>query len=81
MHNLVHLGVIDAFSNLGATVLQVALWTVIGCLFLAGAMKLIDLLTPGKLQDQVFKDENVAAAIVYGAAFVGIAIVIASAMH
>ncbi len=44
-------------------------------------MKLIDALTPGRLQDHVFKDGNVAAAVVYGAAFIGIAIVIASAMH
>lgn len=81
MHYLVTLGVIDAFENFGSTIVQVVLWTFIGCLLLVAAMKFIDWLTPGKLEDHVFKDGNVAAAVVYGAAFVGIAIVIASAMH
>ena len=81
MHYLAPFGVVEDLGNFGLTFVQVALWTFLGCLLLIGAMKFIDWLTPGKLQDHVFKDGNVAAAIVYGAAFIGIAIVIASAMH
>jgi uncharacterized membrane protein YjfL (UPF0719 family) len=64
-----------------ASVISVALWTLFAVVLLAGAMKLFDLLTPGKLEEHVFKDQNVAAATVYAGAFVAFAIVIASAMH
>lgn len=64
-----------------SSVLSVVLWTLIAVVLLAGAMRLFDLLTPGKLEDHVFKDENTSAAIVYGCAFIAFAIVIASAMH
>ena len=60
---------------------QTAVWTLFGCILLVLAMKLFDALTPGRLQEQVFKSGNIAAAIVYGAAFVGMAIIIASAIH
>ena len=61
--------------------LSVALWVLYAALLCIGAMKIIDLLTPGKLEDHVFKDNNVAAAIVYGCVFIGFAIIIASALH
>ena len=64
-----------------ASIVSVVLWTLFAVVLLAGAMKIFDFLTPGKLEDQVFKDQNTAAAIVYGGAFVAFAIVIASAMH
>ena len=81
MNHPVPLAMIDLLQNFGSTLLVVVLWTVIGCLLLVAAMKLFDLLTPGKLEEHVFKDGNVAAAIVYGAAFVGLAIIIVGAMH
>ncbi|HVU36446.1 MAG TPA: DUF350 domain-containing protein [Opitutaceae bacterium] len=61
--------------------LLVAGWTLFGCILLVLALKLFDALTPGKLQEQVFRDRNTSAAVVYGAALVGFAIIIASAMH
>jgi len=59
----------------------VTLWVLFGCLLLVGGLKLVDWLTPGKLEQQVFIEKNLAAAVVYGGAFVAIAIIIASAMH
>ena len=65
------------FESLGLVVL----WAFLGVVLLVAAMKVFDWLTPGKLAVQVFTDRNNAAAIVYGAAFIGLAIIIASAMH
>ena len=56
-------------------------WAFFGVVLCVAALKLFDLITPGKLQDQVFKDGNTAAAVVYGAALLASAIIIASAMH
>lgn len=56
-------------------------WALFGVVLCVVALKLFDLITPGKLQEQVFKDGNTAAAIVYGSALLASAIIIASAMH
>ena len=64
-----------------ATAAAVAFWAVLGVVLCVGALKIFDFLTPGKLDEQVFREGNVAAAIVYGAAFLGCAVIIASAMH
>ena len=56
-------------------------WALFGILVCVAGLKLIDWLTPGKLEEQVFGEKNVAAALVYGAAFIAIAIIIHGAMH
>jgi putative membrane protein len=56
-------------------------WAFFGVVLCVVALKLFDLITPGKIQNQVFKDGNVAAAVVYAAALLASAIIIASAMH
>jgi uncharacterized membrane protein YjfL (UPF0719 family) len=63
------------------SLLSVCAWTLLACCLLIVSMKLFDLLTPGKLAEHVFKDGNIAAAIVYGSALIALAVVIASAMH
>jgi uncharacterized membrane protein YjfL (UPF0719 family) len=60
---------------------SVAGWAFFGIVLCVAALRLFDLITPGRLQEQVFKDGNTAAAIVYGAALLASAIIIASAMH
>jgi uncharacterized membrane protein YjfL (UPF0719 family) len=60
---------------------SVAGWAFFGIVLSVAALRLFDLITPGRLQDQVFKEGNTAAAIVYGAALLASAIIIASAMH
>ena len=57
------------------------LWTFFGILAAIGALKLFDKLTPGRLEDHVFKEQNVSAAIIYAAVFLGACIIVASAMH
>ena len=67
--------------NTLTTAAAVVGWVLFGCILLVGAMKIFDLLTPGKLEQLVFAEKNVAAAVVYSGALLAIAVVIASAMH
>ncbi|MEO6003836.1 MAG: DUF350 domain-containing protein [Opitutus sp.] len=73
------LGFLDL--NTLTTAAAVVGWVFFGCLVLVGGIKFIDLLTPGKLEHQVFAEKNVAAAVVYSGALLAIAVIIASAMH
>lgn len=68
-------------SSFLVTALQVAGWVLFACFLLVAGLKLFDLLTPGKLHDQVFGDRNVAASVVYGSVVIALAIIIASALH
>ena len=63
------------------TIASVAGWALFGVVLCVVALKLFDLITPGKLHEHVFKDGNTAAAIVYGSALIASGIIIASAMH
>jgi len=67
----------DLASSMGATLL----WVIFGVLIAVAALKVFDVLTPGKLADQVFKERSVSAAIVYGAVFLGVCLIVASAIH
>jgi putative membrane protein len=76
------LAAINVFtSDWFAAAASVTGWTLFGVVLSVVALKFFDLITPGKLWEQVFKDRNMAAAVVYGAALVASAIIIASAMH
>ncbi len=68
-------------SELLFTIASVFGWAVFGIVLCVVALKVFDRLTPGKLEEHVFKDGNTAAAIVYAAALIASAIIIASAMH
>lgn len=61
--------------------LSVVFWSILAGALATVLLFLFDLVTPGKLCHQVFKEGNRAAATVYGAVFIGLCIVIASAMH
>jgi uncharacterized membrane protein YjfL (UPF0719 family) len=73
--------VIPVGSELLATAAAVAGWAIFGVFLSVVALKIFDLITPGKLEMLVFKEGNTAAAIVYGAALITCGIIIASAMH
>ncbi|MCS6242992.1 MAG: DUF350 domain-containing protein [Opitutus sp.] len=73
--------VIPVGSELLTTAASVAGWAIFGVFLSVIALKIFDLITPGKLEVLVFKDGNTAAAIVYGAALITCGIIIASAMH
>ena len=62
---------------IGGTVL----YAVIGVVVLWFAFILIDKLTPYHLWDQLVKEKNVALAIVVGAMFIALGMIIAAAIH
>ncbi len=63
------------------TIASIAGWALFGVVLCVLALKCFDLITPGKLEEHVFKDGNTAAAIVYAGALIASGIIIASAMH
>lgn len=57
-----------------------AVFSIVGIILAIGAFKMLDLLTPGNLQKEIFENKNVAAAIFAGAFVIGICIVVAAAV-
>ena len=57
------------------------LYAVIGVIVLWLAFILIDKLTPYRLWDELVKERNVALAIVVGAMFIALGLIIAAAIH
>jgi uncharacterized membrane protein YjfL (UPF0719 family) len=57
------------------------LFAVIGIAVFAIGFLILDLLTPGKLWEEIGAKQNVAAAIFAGAVAIGLAIIVAAAIH
>jgi putative membrane protein len=62
---------------LGGTIL----YAVIGVVVLWLAFVIIDKITPYHLWDQIVREKNVALAIVVGATFIALGMIIAAAIH
>ena len=62
---------------LGGTIL----YAVIGVVVLWLAFVVIDKITPYHLWDQIVREKNVALAIVVGAMFIALGMIIAAAIH
>ncbi len=58
-------------------IVQSVIYSLLGLAMALLAYKLIDWLTPGKISEQIAKDNNVALAIVVGSLILGICIIIA----
>ncbi len=63
------------------TLLNAAVFAVLGILIFAGAFAITDWITPYKLWEEIVEGKNVALAIMVGAMSIGICIIIASAIH
>ena len=63
------------------TLCSVAFWTLAGVIIFVLALRLFDKINHANLNAEVFQKENTGACIVYGAAMIAVAILIASAMH
>jgi len=57
------------------------IYAVLGIALLFAGYRIFDWLTPTDLQDDVFKQGNVAVAILTGSFIIGLAIVILGAIH
>lgn len=53
----------------------------VGIAILLIAYKLFDLFTPTKIDDAIFREKNIGAAIAVGAYMLGVAVVIAAALR
>jgi putative membrane protein len=62
-------------------VLSTLLYSVIGIVIFAVGFLILDLLTPGKLWEQIEQKQNVAVAIFAGAVAIGLAIIVSAAIH
>lgn len=56
-------------------------YAIIGILVFVAGFVVLDLLTPGKLWEEIHDRKNVAVAIFAGAVAIGLSIIVASAIH
>jgi uncharacterized membrane protein YjfL (UPF0719 family) len=61
--------------------LSTLLYAVVGILVFVVGFIILDLLTPGKLWQEINEKQNVAVAIFAGAGAIGLAIIVAAAIH
>jgi putative membrane protein len=64
-----------------AVVLASVLYAVIGVVILWVSFVLIDKLTPYKLWDEIVEKKNLALAVVVGAMFIAIGLIVSAAIH
>ncbi|ATY30713.1 DUF350 domain-containing protein [Sphingomonas psychrotolerans] len=62
-------------------VLSTLLYSVIGMIVFVIGFVILDLLTPGKLWQEIEQKQNIAVAIFAGAVAIGLAIIVAAAIH
>ena len=67
-------------DSLGMAVLSVIIFTVIGIVASLAGFKLWDRFTPGNLEEEICKKQNIAAAILGAAIILGNCIIVAAAM-
>ena len=62
-------------------IVQVVIWVSLGLGFFALAYLIIDKLTPFSFHKEVLEETNTALAILLAAVFLGIALIVAAAIH
>ena len=68
-------------EKLGMNALATIIFAAIGIVLAIVAFKLLDLFTPGKLNEEILQKQNIAAAILAAAFILGICIIVAAAVH
>ncbi len=61
--------------------LLAVLFALVGFILLLGGYRIFDAMTPTDLNAKIFEEGNVAAAVLAGAFIIGLAIVVAAAIH
>lgn len=57
------------------------LYALVGIVLLLAAYKLFDLFTPTKMDDAIFVERNLAAALAVAAYMLGVAVIVAAALR
>lgn len=73
--------VMSYLERLGGSLLGVLIYASVGIILAIIGFKLLDFLTPGKLDEEILQKQNMAAAILAGAFILGICIIVAAAIH
>jgi len=68
-------------TSLGHTLLAEALYAIVGILIFGVAFWIMDAVTPFSIRKEIEEDQNTALAILMGAVIIGIALIIAAAVH
>lgn len=68
-------------DSLAMQVLSTVLFAGVGIVLAIVGFKLFDLVTPGKLQEEICEKQNVAAGILGAAVILGISLIIAAAVY
>lgn len=68
-------------EQLWFNLLLAAIFSVLGFVLLFIGYKVLDWLTPEDLSGKIFRDGNVAAAVLAGSFVIGISIVVAASIH
>jgi uncharacterized membrane protein YjfL (UPF0719 family) len=71
----------DAFYNLGSNFLAALVFALLGICLFAVSFVVINKLTPGSLWKELLEDQNTAMGILMGCVALGIAIIVAAAIH
>jgi putative membrane protein len=58
-----------------------AVFAALGIVLFVAAFFVIDMLTPGKLWDEISEKQNTAAAILMGSVAIALGIIVAAAIH
>ena len=66
--------------TLGGSLLNIAVYVLVGVLLAIAGYKLFDLCTPGDLHQEIVKNRNLAAALVGAAIIIGVCIIVAAAI-
>ena len=61
--------------------LSTLLYAVIGIVVFSVGFLVLDLLTPGKLWEEIEQKQNLAVAVFAGAVAIGLAMIVAAAIH
>jgi putative membrane protein len=62
-------------------VVNSAAFAIIGIVMFIAAFFIVDILTPGKLWDEISEKKNTAAAILMGSVAIALGIIVAAAIH
>ena len=71
----------DAFQNLGSNFVSALVFALLGISLFAISFAVINKLTPGSLWKELLEDQNTAMGILMGCVALGIAIIVAAAIH
>jgi uncharacterized membrane protein YjfL (UPF0719 family) len=71
----------DALPNLASNFLAALVFALLGLVLIVLGFLVFDRLTPGSLWKELLEDQNTALGILMGCVAIGIAIIVAAAIH